>query len=519
MKELVYHRRLLPAASRHANRPAIVDGAYRATHGEHLDRVARLAAAMSKDLGLGRDQAVAVLAANSHRYIELWHAALLGAAIITPLNARLSPDELAFIVQDSGAAVLVSETAFAETAAHIKAAAGVRTVVGLDGDVPGADASYEDLLGRADHQLPDEPEEDDPAVLMYTGGTTGLPKGVVLDQRAVMLNLHHQDVVFRIDDDAVFLHQAPMFHAAAMGAVLGVPAAGGLGVTVPMFDVASIMHAIEQHRVTITVMVPTMLAMMLAHPEFAPARLASLRAIAYGAAPMPPPLLTQLLTALPYLELLQGYGMTETCGVVTILSPADHREGGAVLGSVGRPLRGIVVEVQDHDGNAVPAGTAGEVCIRAGKVMREYWRRPEETADALRGGWLHSGDVGYLDADGYLHLVDRIKDMIVTGGENVYSLEVEQAMASHHDVLQVAVIGIPDATWGEAVHAVVVLRPDATATAADLQAHARERLAGYKVPKSVELRSLPLPMSGAMKPLKRELRRPFWEQPGAISAR
>jgi long-chain acyl-CoA synthetase len=193
------------------------------------------------------------------------------------------------------------------------------------------------------------------------------------------------------------------------------------------------------------------------------------------------------------------------------LGPDDHRAGGDVLRSAGRPLAGVVVSIQDAEGSVLPPGETGEVCARAGNFMREYWKRPEETAAAFHGGWYHTGDAGYLDERGYLYLVDRVKDMIVTGGENVYSAEVENALASHPAVAEVAVIGIPHDVWGEAVHAIVVLRPDATATADELAAHARERIAGYKVPKSIEFRTEPLPLSGALKVLKRELRAPYWE--------
>jgi long-chain acyl-CoA synthetase len=203
--------------------------------------------------------------------------------------------------------------------------------------------------------------------------------------------------------------------------------------------------------------------------------------------------------------------MTESSAVLTSLGPDDHRAGGEVLRSAGRPLAGVVLSIQDGEGNVLPSGETGEVCARAGNFMVEYWKRPKETAEAFRGDWYHTGDAGYLDARGYLYLIDRVKDMIVTGGENVYSVEVENALASHPAVAEVAVIGIPHDVWGEAVHAIVVLKPDAIATADELEAHARERIAGFKVPKSVEFRTEPLPLSGALKVLKRELRAPYWE--------
>jgi long-chain acyl-CoA synthetase len=226
---------------------------------------------------------------------------------------------------------------------------------------------------------------------------------------------------------------------------------------------------------------------------------------------MPGALLDQLLAMFPDLDIYQGYGMTESSAVLTALGPKEHHEGGARLRSAGRPLPGVVLSIQDANGNELPVGESGEVCARAGNYMREYWNKPEATAEAFRGGWYHTGDAGYLDADGYLYLVDRVKDMIVTGGENVYSVEVENAIASHPAVAQVAVIGIPSEQWGEAVHAIVVVREGAACTDDEIIAHTREWIAGYKVPKSVEVRSEPLPLSGAMKVLKRELRAPYWE--------
>jgi long-chain acyl-CoA synthetase len=229
---------------------------------------------------------------------------------------------------------------------------------------------------------------------------------------------------------------------------------------------------------------------------------------------MPTATLDRVLEELPDLELVQGYGMTEACSTVTLLLPEDHVPGSPHLGSVGKPTFGTRVCIQDEDGKLLPRGEIGEVCVRGGQVMREYWRKTEATAEALRGGWYHTGDAGYLDPDGYLFLVDRVKDMIVTGGENVYSAEVESAISTHPAVAQVAVIGIPHDTWGEAVHAVVVPNPGVQITVEVIIEHARAQIAGYKIPKSVEFRDEPLPLSGAMKVLKKDLRAPHWEGKG-----
>ncbi len=511
MKELVYHRHLLPAAERYADKVGFSDGPYRATYGQHVDRVSRLCDALHGELGLSRDDHFAVMALNSHEFLELYHASFLGAGIVNPLNLRLASKELEFILRDSETKVCFTDASFAHVVDAVGKDAGVERVVLIgEGDVP-HDLGYEELVDAGRAVVPAEPEEDDPVVLMYTGGTTGLPKGVLLDQRAEMLNMYHVALRWGLDENFVYLHQTPMFHAASMGGILGIPACGGSSCFVPIFEPKAVLEAMETNDVTMTVMVPTMIDMLLANPEFEPERMRSLEVLTYGASPMPAALLDRLLELFPDLDVYQGYGMTESSAVLTSLTPDDHRAGGELLRSAGRPLAGVVLTIQDGEGNAVPTGKTGAVCARAGTFMREYWKRPKETAEAFRGGWYHTGDAGYLDERGYVYLVDRVKDMIVTGGENVYSVEVENALASHPAVAEVAVIGIPHEIWGEAVHAIVVLKDNAVATAEELIAYARERIAGFKAPKSVSFRSEPLPLSGALKVLKRDLRAPYWE--------
>lgn len=509
MKELIYSRQLLQAAEWHSGKVGFIDGVYVATYAKHIDRVTRLTAAL-KDLGINRSSRFGVMALNGHSFLELYHAAYLGAGIINPLNLRLAPMELEYILADSGTKVCFTDAAFAPIIDQVRKAAGIEKVV-LIGEGEGPhDYRYEALIESAKPRLPDEPEETDAVVLMYTGGTTGLPKGVLLSHRAEVLNQYHCAAIWPFGVETVFLHQTPMFHAASMVAMLSVPL-GGTSVLMPMFDPARVPKLIAEHGVNMTVMVPTMIGMMLAQPGFDPKDLASLTTLTYGASPMPLPLLERLRAMFPALDLYQGYGMTEASAVLTALLPKDHREGGDMLRSAGRAVPGVVLSIQDENGSLLPAGRTGEVCARAGNFMTEYWKKAEATSETFRGGWYHTGDAGYLDERGYLYLVDRVKDMIVSGGENVYSFEVENAIASHPSVSQVAVIGIPDEKWGEAVHAIVVLKPSVTATIEELLEHSRSRIAGYKLPKSIELRATPLPLSGAMKVLKRELRAPYWE--------
>lgn len=512
MKELIWHRQLLPAVERFADRPFLTDTATgtTTTYGEHARRVLKLADALPSQLGVRPGDRVAVLSLNSARYEELYHATLLGPAVVNPLNLRFAPRELVHVLSDSATKVVFVDAAFAPLMDSVREAAGIECVVLLgDGDVP-HDASYEGLLEAGEEVVPAEPDEDAAAMLQYTGGTTGLPKGVLLDQRSLVLTLYHILMTVRPEPDDVYLAQVPLFHAASMGAIIGCPTTGGRLVTVPFFEPDAVMSAMEAFGVTNTIMVPTMLAMTFAHPAYRPERLASLQRLTYGASPMPRPVLDRLRRDVPGLSLFQGYGMTESAALLTCLLPEDHDRGDDVLLSAGRAVPGVTLSIQDDTGALLPVGSTGEVCARGGNLMREYWRQPEQTEAVFRGGWYHTGDAGRLDAEGYLHLVDRVKDMIVTGGENVYSTEVEQAVAAHPAVAQVAVIGVPDDIWGEAVHAEVVLRDGASVTEDELIAHARGLIAGYKVPKSVTFRSEPLPLSGAMKVLKRELRAPYW---------
>ena len=517
MQELIYPQVFLPAVEQYAESDAIIDGEYRSNWAEHSERVSRLCHGLAHQLDVKPADRFAVLALNSHQYLELWHAAFMGAGIINPLNLRLAPKELAYIIEDSGTTVVFVDAMFAPLVAAARqhmSADPIRQVVLIgEGDVA-FDLSYEAILSAALPIYPAEPGEQDPVVLMYTGGTTGLPKGVLIEHRAEMLNTYHGHMSIPSMKIETFLLQTPMFHAASMGGILSVPLFGGRVVFIPMFTPEGVLALCESHNVTHTMMVPTMVGLCMASEGYAPERFASMQQLIYGASPMPEAILRRLLDDMPNLGLVQGYGMTEGCSTVCLLQPEDHKPGSPYLSSVGKPTFGTRISIQDSEDNALPRGEIGEVCIKGGQIMREYWNKPDATAEALRGGWYHSGDAGYVDAKGYLFLVDRVKDMIVTGGENVYSAEVESAISTHPDVAQVAVIGIPHDKWGEAVHAVVVPKPGASITLEAIIEHSRDAIAGYKLPKSLEVRTEALPLSGAMKVLKKELREPYWKDKG-----
>ncbi len=523
MKELVYPRLLLSRVEQLPEKVAFVDVTadgtrYRGTFACHLDRVLRLVHSMRTVLGVEPGDRFGVLAMNGHEYLELYHAAMFGAGIINPLNIRFSPTELAYVLNDSDSRVVFTDPVFAPLLDRAQAAGALVdkvVVIGGESDagVTGVDATlaYEDLLAVGRPVMPLEPEEDDAAVLMYTGGTTGFPKGALLEQRAEVLNVYHVLAAIGLREDRRFLFQSPMFHAALVAGVLGIPATGATSVTIPVFEPGLVLRTIEEQSIDTTMVIPIMLSMLEQAEGFSPERLRSLRQLVYGASPISQDLVVRWLKMLPDTDFLQGYGMTEAASALTFLGPADHRDGGDALTAAGRPLFGVELQITDPLGNALPRGETGEVCARGGNLMREYWHNPEETEEVLRDGWYRTGDMGFVDEHGLLHLTDRMKDMIVSGGENVYSVEVENAISSHPAVAEVAVIGIPSDTWGEAVHAIVVLRQGSKATAEEVIDHASRLLAGFKVPKSVEFRDSPLPLSGAFKPLKRELRRRYWE--------
>jgi acyl-CoA synthetase (AMP-forming)/AMP-acid ligase II len=423
MKEFVYHRLLLPAVSRNADRPCATNAAtgFSTTYAEHLDRVSRLIGGM-QGLGLERTDRFAVMALNSPEYLELYHAGFLGGGIVNPLNLRFAPKELIHVLRDSETRTCFVDAAFAPVIDAIRDEAGLEHVVLIgEDDVPHT-ATFDELLATGTSVIPDEGEETDPVVLMYTGGTTGMPKGVLHNQRGEILNAYHIMMAIKLGRDTVNLLQTPMFHAASIYPVVGGPAIGGHSVILPMFEPRAVMEAIETYRPTITTMVPTMIGLTMAHPDFRPERLAGLDDLVYGASPMPKALLETLLDMYPDMNIWQGYGMTEACSIVTMLGPEEHRNGETYLQSAGYPVMGVELSIQDAVGRTLPTGETGEVIVRGANVMVGYWRQPEATATALRNGWYHTGDAGYLDADGYLFLASDLRRHSVVAADSRLSL-------------------------------------------------------------------------------------------------
>jgi long-chain acyl-CoA synthetase len=478
-----------------ADRGAVTCGDARLTYGETADRCRRLGGALGA-LGLGRGDRVAVIGPNCHRYLELYQGVPGAGMVIVPLNARHAAAELHYALQDAAARVLF-------TSVEVPDLPGcVEHVFDLDG-------GYELLLGDAPARPFVECDEDEVAGLFYTGGTTGQAKGVMLSHRNLVANATHFQWVWPFAADTRWLVAAPLFHAAGSLAVLPTVWQAGHQIPLGAFDPAAALDLMAEHAVTHTLLVPSMLAALTEEQLARPRQLPNLRGISHGGSPIATETLRRAHAGFPHVELLHLYGATETAPIVTGLRHEERQLDDPCIRSCGQPVPGVEVELCDPVGAPVAPGEVGELYVRGANVMLGYWNKPNQTAEALHDGWYRTGDLGYRDTRDHVYLVDRAKDMIVTGGENVYGTEVEEALYSHQAVLEAAVFGVPDERWGEAVYAVVVPRSDVDPQT--LIEHCRGRIAGYKVPKHVELRTEPLPKSAAGKVLKRRLRAPHWE--------
>jgi long-chain acyl-CoA synthetase len=478
-----------------ADRIAVTCGQVHLTYDQTWERCGRLVGAL-RALGASEGDRIAVVGPNCHRYLELYQAVPGAGMSIVPLNQRLAMPELHYALKDSGATVLFTGIGKTELSGVVE------HVFDLGHD-------YEAMIASstpADIRL--DISEDAVAGLFYTGGTTGASKGVMLSHRNLVSNAMHFGLCWPFSQETIWLVVAPLFHAAGSIAVLTTVWNAGRHVVLSAFDSAEALDLIERYGVTATLVVPTMLAAMSDEQLARPRDVSSLHYLSHGGSPCASETLRRAHQAFPAAELLHIYGATETSPIATLLPHEERVLGTPRERSCGQPAVGVDVGVLDTDGAPVATNTVGELAVCGPNVMLGYWNKPAETAAVLQNGWYRTGDLGYQDEDGYIYLVDRAKDMIVTGGENVYSTEVEETLYKHPAVLEAAVFGIPDERWGEAVHAVVVLRSPVKAD--ELLEHCRSLIAGYKVPKRVEFRSEALPKSGAGKVLKRELREPYW---------
>lgn len=475
------------ACREYADRTALVSSGVRLTFRDVHARVARLAAALRAH-GLGLGDRLALLLPNGPEYIELMYAcAWLGVAAV-PVNTRLSLVEIDRILADAAPRGLIRHSTLPAPTADVP------WQVVLDHDPLHVDA------GAAPEPIDDA---DATLALIYTSGTTGLPKGVVVTHANMLANVEHVHYWMAAEQGGVYLHAAPMFHILDLPVMFASPAAGTCQVAIPRFSPQAFCEAVERERVTRTTLVPTMIALLTEFDALGQHDLTSLAHIAYGGAPMAPALIRRTRSTLPHVKLQQGYGLSEA-GFLTVLQDDEHTD--ARLSSCGRTAPGIDLQVVDATGREVPAGQSGEFVARGANVMSGYWNNSEETARAFRNGYVRTGDVGYRDNDGFFFILDRIRDMIVTGGENVYTGEVEAVLYQHPAVREAAVFGVPDEKWGELVAASVVPKPHATVSVDELIAHCRRSLANYKVPRQIDLLDTELPKSTAGKILKRLLR-------------
>jgi long-chain acyl-CoA synthetase len=471
------------------------------TWSEFASRLARFAGALAA-AGVTPGDRVAILALNGDSYLEYFYAAPWAGALVVPLNVRLAPPEIVAILNDAGAVALIVDRTFAPMVpAILPQLTSVKTVFDP--------VSLEAAIAAAEPLVPIEPDDGDLYGIFYTGGTTAASKGVMLTHGSIIANAMNVLAEVPLRSDTVYLHAAPMFHLADCACTFGVTLGAGTHTFVPRFEPLQVMQTIAERRVTTSVLVPSMINMIVNHPSVADHDLSSLRCVLYGGSPIPEALLRRAMTCLPNCGFTQAYGMTELSPIVTMLPAREHATDGPFakrLRSGGRAVHTAELRIVDEHDREVPRGTVGEIVARGPMVMKGYWNQPKLTAEALRNGWMHTGDGGYMDEEGFVFVVDRIKDMIITGGENVYSAEVENAVYQHPAVAMCAVIGAPDDRWGERVHAVVSVKPGQTVTETEIVAHCRTLIAGYKCPRSVDVRTDPLPLSGAGKVLKTVLR-------------
>lgn len=479
------------------------------------DRVARLARVL-RESGIQPGDRVALLGWNSDRYLEAVLAVSWARAVIVPLNTRLVGPEIAFQLDHAGAGALIYDSGFEPLVGAIAGGLpSLRTPIcmGEVGHTPSGAGNFDALIAGAARLDEAAPEPGELIGIFYTGGTTGLPKGVMVTHA----NIAHQTGLHLLDlgwtPATTYLHVLPMFHLGGLLCAYCLTALAGSQHYMAKFEIEAFLERVAAERIDAAALGPVIIGWLLDHPRLAEFDLSALEHMAYGTSPIPEPVLRKAMEKLPHVRFTQIYGQTEISGTIAVLRPDEHALEGATAGrlrSAGRASWGVHARIVDEAGAEVARYALGEIVARSPGVMSGYWRDEAQTADTVRAGWLHSGDVGYMDEEGFIYVVDRKKHMIVSGGENVFSSEVERAIAAFPGVAQVAVIGIPHDTWGEAVHAVVVPVAGAVLTEEGVMAHCHTLIAGYKCPKSVEIRSGTLPLSGVNKIQKHVLREPYW---------
>jgi fatty-acyl-CoA synthase len=502
---------------------AIVCGDHRFTYAQFTDRASRLANAL-RNMGLKPGDRVAFLSLNCHRLLEAYYGVVEAGAVLLPLNIRLAPQELSYILNDAGAKALFLQNEFLGTGDFLRQSVpSLESFVLLDAASRvqwASDRSYEELLAaatpsRADVMMIDE---NSLAELFYTSGTSANPKGVMLTHRNVYLHALSVCVTFHTNADSVDLHTIPLFHANGWGTAHSVTLVGGRHVMLPRFTCAEVFQLIERERVNSLSLVPIMATALVNSPEREKYDLTSLEWVSIGGAASSPTLIKQVEESL-MCPCFSGYGLTETAPVLSTarMKPGTQLEGEARYAAqarTGYAIPGVELRVVDVNEKDVPhdGKTMGEIVARSDGVMEGYWQQPVVTAEVMRGGWFRTGDVAVVEEDRYIRIVDRKKDIIISGGENISSLEIEKTLLAHPDVYEAAVIPVPDEKWGEVPKALVVLKPEAKVAEGELLKFCRSRLAHFKCPRSVEFLTA-LPKTATGKVLKKDLRKKYWNQP------
>ncbi len=498
------------------NEIATVDGDRVWTYSQCAERISKLAGAIRNDLGLAKGGRGAVLALNSDRYYEFSWAMVWAGGVFVPINTRLAPPEIAYWLNDSGCELLFIDDNFLGALSQLQGQLpSLREIVYIgDGETPAGMHRYDDLIDSAAAIGEAGCGYDDLAAIYYTGGTTGVSKGVMLSHQNLQSNAMQVIPAIKFEQGMRWIHAAPMFHIADGLSIIGVTTVAGRHVFIPAFEPVLVMKTIQEQGITDGLLVPTMINMLVNHPDVEKYDLSSMRQLTYGASPMPEAVIRRALEIMPDTNFTHAYGQTETAPIISFNGPEAHKGEGLkneLFKSCGRAAYAVEVKIVDDDDNEVPRGEVGQLCARGPNIMLGYWNKPEQTAEALIDGWMHTGDGAYMTEDGYIYIVDRVKDMIISGGENVYSAEVENAVYQHPAVVECAVIGVPDEKWGERVHAIVRLGEGQSASEQEIIEHCQKLIAGFKCPRSVSYSEEPLPLSGAGKILKTELRKPFWE--------
>jgi acyl-CoA synthetase (AMP-forming)/AMP-acid ligase II len=498
-------------AQRYPDKTAFIFEDRRHTFREVNQRVNSLVNALA-DLGVGKGDRVGILAYNCSQYFEVFGLAKAGRVCV-PLNYRSVGRELSYLINNSEISALIVESEFVDVVESIRHELdGVRTLICLDAEVEGM-LNYEELIGRFPPDEPtDEIEADDPCILFYTSGTTGRPKAAIHTHRSMVADatLPHR----RLGPDDIVLCVMPFFHVGGLAAHLVAAFAAGATILIhKKFDESLVLEAIEKERLTYIFLVPAMIIRLLEHSNLSQYDLSSLHTVGYTGAPMPVEALRRGVRLLGDV-FVQEFGQTETLNM-TVLTREDHRLEGTPkerrrLESAGKPLKEGELRIVNEQGRDVPIGEPGEIIARSDRMMKGYWRLPMDTAETIKDGWLHTGDVGKMDEDGYIYVVDRRKDMIISGGENIYPREIEEVLYMHPAVLEAAVVGVPDDKWGESVKAVVVLRPGSAVCEEEIIEFCKDHMASYKKPRSVEFWD-DFPRTGSGKIKKGEIRESYWE--------